>query len=326
MTTIQTIALTAIRIDGGTQSRTALHDATVADYAEALTDGATLPPIVLFFDGTSHWLADGFHRFLANKRIGAVSMDAEVRAGSLTDAQLFSYGANQAHGLRRTNEDKRKAVQGTLALRPDWSDRAIAKHVGVNDKTVAAARAAICGNSADAPASRTVERNGTTYTMDTSGQKEAAKAKKAGPEGTTKATATAASSTPEQRAPGPASKTKPKTAAEQEREQAQEDAYGDTDPLDMLESMQKQIEDLTALVSAAEADDQKAETLKWRRISEAAQRGQTDYMDRLQKEKKEHERTYRWLARCGKAVGESDPEKIAACVEAFARQHKQVAA
>lgn len=101
-----------------------------------------------------------------------------------------------------------------LTLKPDWSDRAIAKHVGVSDKTVAAARSSICGISADSSSTRTVERNGTTYTMDAAGQKEAGKAKKAKPEGTSTATETAASSTPEQCAPEEATE----AAAEQELE------------------------------------------------------------------------------------------------------------
>lgn len=83
------------------------------------------------------------------------------------------------HGLRRTNEDKRKAVLGVLALKPDWSDRAIAKHVGVSDKTVATARASHCGNSAVTTERTYITKHGTTATMDTSGQKEAGKAKKA---------------------------------------------------------------------------------------------------------------------------------------------------
>lgn len=117
-----------------------------------------------------------------------------------------------------------------------------------------------------------------------------------------------------------------KSAAEQERQQAQEDAYGDTDPLDMLESMQKQLEELTALVSAAEADDLKAEAIKWRRISEQAQREQSKYMELCDQGRKREAWNAKQLARCGKAVDETDPEKIAAAVEAFVRRHSKVAA
>lgn len=181
------IKVADIRIDGGTQSRVAINADAVEDYAEALTAGVNLPPVVVFHDGAAYWLADGFHRLHAHRRIGAVSINAEVRSGTQRDAQLFAYGANQTHGLRRTNEDKRKAVHGMLALVPDWSDVKIARHVGVNDKTVAAHRRSILGNSEDRgrilgnsenrPQTRVVERNGTTYTQDISGIQKAAAAK-----------------------------------------------------------------------------------------------------------------------------------------------------
>lgn len=64
----------------------------------------------------------------------------DVRTGTLMDSKLFAFGANKGHGLRRTNDDKRKAVQGMLAEFADWSDRAIAKHVGVTHPFVAAVR------------------------------------------------------------------------------------------------------------------------------------------------------------------------------------------
>jgi len=324
MTIIRTIPLTAIRIDGNTQSRTALHDATVAEYAEALTDGATLPPVVVFFDGTSNWLADGFHRFLANKRIGAVSLDADVRAGSLTDAQLFSYGANQAHGLRRTNEDKRKAVLGTLALRPDWSDRAIAKHVGVSDKTVAAQREAHCGNSAVTTDRTYTTKHGTTATMDTSGQKAAGKAKKAQPEGTSTATATAASSTPEQRAPGPAATTK--TAAEAEREQIAEDAYGDTDIATMLDDLQQENRVLQMRVEALTADDTKKMLDEYVLRYEAARRSADEKQDAAARYQRELQKLSDRLVRIGKLFNERDTAKIPALVERLFRSQSKEAA
>lgn len=173
--------LAAIRLDEGTQARVTIDELTVAEYAEAAKEGETLPAPVVFFDGAVHYLADGFHRFQANRKIGRTTMLCEVRWGDLQDARLFAYGANRSHGLRRTSEDKRKAVQGMLANFPEKSDRAIARHVGVSDKTVAAQRAAICGTSADASAARTVERGGKTYRQDVSGRRRASK-KVAAPE------------------------------------------------------------------------------------------------------------------------------------------------
>lgn len=139
---MQEIKIDAVRIDGGTQSRVAINEATVAEYAETLTEGVVLPPVVVFFDGADYWLADGFHRFFANKRIGALTLEADVHAGDRRAAVLYSCSANAAHGLRRTNADKRKAVE-TLANDAEWSqlsDREIAKRCGVSVTFVSSVR------------------------------------------------------------------------------------------------------------------------------------------------------------------------------------------
>lgn len=155
-----------IRIDGGTQSRLELVESVVSEYADHLAAGESLPPVITFFDGVDHWLADGFHRFFAHKKLGLLEVAADIREGTKRDAILFSVGANGKHGLRRTNADKRKAVETLLkdAEWTKWSDNAIAKACGVSDKTVAAHRTSIFGISEDAkPSMRTVERNGKTY-------------------------------------------------------------------------------------------------------------------------------------------------------------------
>ena len=159
------IPLTKIRIDGGTQSRTELNQDVVAEYAEAYRAGAQMPPVTVFFDGSLFWLADGFHRYFGAKAAGLAEIHEERQPGTQRDAVLFSLSANAKHGLRRSNADKRKAVQ-TLLDDPEWatwSDSAVAKACGVSDKTVAAHRKSIFGNSEDAPATRTVTRNGSTY-------------------------------------------------------------------------------------------------------------------------------------------------------------------
>ncbi|MDR7035241.1 ParB/RepB/Spo0J family partition protein [Mesorhizobium sp. BE184] len=128
------LALDVIQIDGGTQSRATLNQHVVDDYAEAIKTGATFPPIVVFYDGKKHWLADGFHRFHAYQKAGRTSVNADVRQGTRRDAILHSVGANEAHGLRRTNDDKRRAV---LTLLNDaewgaWSDSDVRKKCAVS--------------------------------------------------------------------------------------------------------------------------------------------------------------------------------------------------
>ncbi|WP_156480920.1 hypothetical protein [Variovorax sp. PAMC 28711] len=134
--------LTRISIDGGTQTRAALNEAVVTEYADALRDGVKLPAVVVFFDGSAHWLADGFHRYFAHKAARKASINAEVREGSKRDAVLFSVGANSTHGLRRSNEDKRRSVKTMLDDKEwsTWSDRDIAKQCGVSQPFVSALR------------------------------------------------------------------------------------------------------------------------------------------------------------------------------------------
>ena len=59
-----------------------------------------------------------------------------VRAGTRRDAILFAVGANGDHGLRRTNEDKRRSVL-VLLRDEEWgakSDRWIATQAGVSNR------------------------------------------------------------------------------------------------------------------------------------------------------------------------------------------------
>src|SRR5262249_43455536 len=64
----------------------------------------------------------------------STEIPVEVRQGTQRDAILFSVGANAAHGLRRTNEDKEKAVKVLLADEEGatWSDRRLADAAGVS--------------------------------------------------------------------------------------------------------------------------------------------------------------------------------------------------
>ena len=138
----ETLPLTSIRTDGNTQARIELSNAVIAEYAEAFERGDMFPPIDVYFDGETYWLADGFHRIKAAAQIGQVAIAAMVHEGGQREALLHAVGANTAHGLRRSNADKRKAVM--LLLQDDewqqWSDRQIARHCSVDGKTVADVR------------------------------------------------------------------------------------------------------------------------------------------------------------------------------------------
>lgn len=161
-----------IRIDGGTQSRAAIHETTVAEYAEAMADpNIVFPPAVVYFDGKEYWLADGFHRIEAWRRVGRTDIPTDVRQGDRRRAILHSVAANTAHGLRRTNEDKRRAVMTLLedAEWGKWSDREIARQCRVHHSTVSKMRAEVTGEIASDSKRTYTTKHGTTATMDTAG-------------------------------------------------------------------------------------------------------------------------------------------------------------
>ena len=95
--------------------------------------------------------------------------------------------------------------------------------------------------------------------------------------------------------------------------------------IDLLFEANAEIDRLEAEVKAMSADDQKAETLKWRRMYEDAVRKQGEAMDQAKQATDREAWVMRQLRRCGKAIGQEDPTKTAAAVEAFVRQHKVAA-
>jgi hypothetical protein len=117
----QELSLDSINIYGGTQARVQTTDDAIESYADEMTQGAVFPPIIVYFDGTAYWLADGFHRYLAAKRIGKPAILADVFPGGRTDALRHALGANVTNGVYRNNADKRNAVE--IALE-EWPDRA----------------------------------------------------------------------------------------------------------------------------------------------------------------------------------------------------------
>ena len=114
--------------------------------------------------------------------------------------------------------------------------------------------------------------------------------------------------------------------AEAERQAVADEANDGFDPLAALEEAQREVETLTGHIKALEAEDSKAELRKALLQRDHAVRQQSEAMDSAVKARKREEWAVRQLQRCGKAVGESDPDKIAPAVEAFVRQYRKAAA
>lgn len=295
--------LRSIRIDGGTQSRVELNNATVEEYSEAMAEGAAFPPVVVFFDGANHWLADGFHRYFGADQAGIEEIAADVRNGTQLDAQLFSFGVNSNHGLRRTNADKRKAVTGALnhPVSCKWSNNQIAKHCGVSDKTVAAVRDSHFGNSEVTTAERTyTTKHGTTAVMNTTNVGKA----KSKPEPLTEATVKPQPAAPAP-APAPAAEEVPEYDGPSDEEiraaqmqQQEEDEYTELDALaDQVRDLQAEVARLKLLVPAEadEGNDMLKEMQHEMATLRQANKAITIARDRFQAENAELKRQCVWL-------------------------------
>ncbi|HUM80544.1 MAG TPA: ParB/RepB/Spo0J family partition protein [Methanothrix sp.] len=130
------IKISDITADDDLQPRALIKSAVVDEYADAMKRGESFPPVILFNDGTTNWLADGYHRYKAAKKAGINAISAEFRTGSKEDALRFALSANATHGLRRSQVDKRRAVLIALRQFGNLSNRELGRMVKVDDKTV----------------------------------------------------------------------------------------------------------------------------------------------------------------------------------------------
>lgn len=283
----QKLNVSDIRTDGGTQPRAAIDENVVNEYAESLEDGVVFPPIVAFFDGVDTWLADGFHRLLAHVRNGVEKIGVELRSGTKDDAILYSLGANSSHGLRRTNADKRKAVLTALEHPKfsQWPDTKIAKACGVSHTFVAACRS-------PEKAKKQAENKVKASTRQAeSKQKAGDLAEKAGKKQST-----------------PAKDHDSKVVIESDSETPQE----------LLIEMQGEIASLTERVKVLSSDDKGAELHKQMLLTDHAKREQENLARKLAESQKRESWANDQLKRCCKALGISDPRKLAAAVEKLA--------
>ncbi len=169
--TSESIKLASIRLDGGTQPRAAIDPEVVADYRERMEAGDVFPPVIVFFDGTNYWLADGFHRAGAALAADFKDILAEIKQGTIRDAKWYSFGANKANGQRRVRGDISRAVEAILAD-PEWaktSQRKIAEHVGCAQSMISYVKESqpyqidkVAKTAVDV-----TDKRGRTYSMDT---------------------------------------------------------------------------------------------------------------------------------------------------------------
>lgn len=140
--TVKTLSLDALNISGGTQSRLKIDESHVEDIFEKMKDDVEYSPVTAFFDGKEYWLADGFHRYHATRKIGKASIKCKVTNGLLRDAILYSKVANNLHGLPPTLQDKLNNAKELIEDFEwgEWSNREIGRICDVSHVTVAKLR------------------------------------------------------------------------------------------------------------------------------------------------------------------------------------------
>ena len=157
------LSLDSITLDERTQPRAGLNSKHIEDIVIDIEDGVwrhedPSSALVVFDDGLSLWLAHGFHRYHGYKEAGISSALCQIMQGTLDDAIYFACTeANRSPELKRNDADKTRQTEmffgwlerkyGSIhaipraAGRPkkgeeNWSNRAIAKKIGVSAKTV----------------------------------------------------------------------------------------------------------------------------------------------------------------------------------------------
>lgn len=107
---------------------------TIEKYTEAYKAGEVFPPVDVFHGGEGQYLlADGGNRYKARHSAGFGLIACRLHVCESTEhadeeAALFAAAANEAHGLRRSVEDRRAAVKSIIGRKKfaDASDRRIA--------------------------------------------------------------------------------------------------------------------------------------------------------------------------------------------------------
>ena len=131
MTTSIKIPISAIVLDESTQCRAEMRQEVIDEYAERMAEGDVFPPIDVFGTREKSWPGDGWHRLLAARLNTYTDIEVVLHPGGRTEAIKWALAANAAHGLKRSNGDKHRAVDIALREFPKLSGRAIAELCGV---------------------------------------------------------------------------------------------------------------------------------------------------------------------------------------------------
>lgn len=122
VTVPQILKPSQIEFDRNYNKRLKIREDKYTEYAEMWRDGidlASLSPMIVFYiEEEERYVAiDCWHRLNGwIEAFGDKERQFQVAFGSARDASVAAFGANPAHGIPRTNEDKRAVVDEALQL------------------------------------------------------------------------------------------------------------------------------------------------------------------------------------------------------------------
>ena len=151
------VEIADLNLDAAINARVEINQSVVEEYKDLFRDKEEtmlqvpsvpkvnpLNPCVLRAKTGGFYILDGWHRVLAAKALGldriVVTLYGGDRTYTLEEARVLSATVNTAHGLRRSDADKRKAVTILLTDEPGRTNDATARLAGVSPSLVAAVR------------------------------------------------------------------------------------------------------------------------------------------------------------------------------------------
>ncbi len=131
-----------IDLKGSPMVRSHIREEVVEEYASIYKrDKVKMPPVELFTeDNKVYLLGDGAHRTYALLSLKSKTIEANIHKGTREDALRFALTANERHGIRRTNDDKRNSIREAVRQWPKCSDSQVAAICAVDKHTVTAVR------------------------------------------------------------------------------------------------------------------------------------------------------------------------------------------
>lgn len=270
-------------------------------------------PIVTF-EGA---ILDGWNRYVASQQAGVEPVSEEF-AGDAEQAFLYTIRTNKRRNLT-SFQWACVAVDAEPILARLRAEAKARQLAAQNNDAARAVRQKIDEQVKGRVDEQAAELFGTNRTYIA----EAEKLKVAAPEVLAQAKAGTVTRSQAKKQWAPATKPKPAKAKAKPTpvpDPAPEEDDGRPTLEEIVDELQAENTRLIAEIKALEADDQKAETIKWHRLYEHAQRAQSEAMEAASRQQKEARRLGLQVRECCQILKLEDPRKLVAVVRKLANR------